>query len=203
MENYICNTPVFVVSDISGDINIPDFCEEADALLPARLFHTIDVIYIGDFPELNGNNALYRDGAIYISSKEPTNFDMLENLVHELAHALEDSGQWDIFDAALEREFLTKRHTLYRILSAEGYHINPLRYSDLEYNAEFDKFLAEVVGYPLLVTLTIGLFVSPYGATSVNEYFANGVENYILEDPYRVKQISPVLYKKIENIFNE
>ena len=48
----------------------------------------------------------------------------------------------------------------------------------------------------------MGLFVSPYGATSIHEYFANGFENYFLENPDTVRDISPVLYKKIEEIIN-
>ena len=203
MEHYIYNTPVFTISEVGPDISLPHFCEEAESLLPPHVFENIDVIYIGEFPELSGRNALFSDGAIYITSKEPTNFDMLEDLVHEVAHALEESNKWDIFDLSLEREFLSKRHALYHLLNSHNYHFNPLRYSDLEYSAEFDKFLADEVGYPTLVSLTIGLFVSPYAATSINEYFANGVENYILEDPHRVKQISPILYGKIDNIFNE
>ena len=202
MEYHICNTPLFVLTEVDSQVNIPQFCEEAEAILPPHLFHNIDVIYIGEFPELNNRNALFSDGGIYITSKEPTNFDMLEDLVHEIAHALEENNHWDIFDSDLEREFLGKRHKLYQILNAEGYHLNPMRYSDLEYNESFDKFLSDTVGYPTLVSLTIGLFISPYGATSFNEYFANGLENYVLEDPHRVKQISPVLYRKINEIFN-
>ena len=73
----------------------------------------------------------------------------------------------------------------------------------IEYNEKFDEFLATEVGYPVLVPLTMGLFVSPYGATSLQEYFANGFEKYILDDPARVQTISPVLYGKIEEIIDE
>ena len=33
-------------------------------------------------------------------------------------------------------------------------------------------FLFQDIGYPVLETLTLGLFVSPYSVTSINEYFA-------------------------------
>jgi Mlc titration factor MtfA (ptsG expression regulator) len=49
----------------------------------------------------------------------------------------------------------------------------------------------------------MGLFVSPYGATSLQEYFANGFEKYFLENPRAVRDISPVLYRKIEEIIND
>jgi Mlc titration factor MtfA (ptsG expression regulator) len=48
----------------------------------------------------------------------------------------------------------------------------------------------------------MGLFVSPYGATSIQEYFANGFEKYFLDSPQKVRDISPVLYSKIEEIVN-
>ena len=49
----------------------------------------------------------------------------------------------------------------------------------------------------------MGLFVSPYGATSIQEYFANGFEKYYLDNPRRVRDISPILYRKIEEIIND
>ena len=46
------------------------------------------------------------------------------------------------------------------------------------YVLEFDEFLYKTVGYDLLRDLTVELFVSPYAATSLREYFANGFEHY-------------------------
>ena len=77
-----------------------------------------------------------------------------------------------------------------------------IRYEMLEYNEMFDNFLANVVGYPKLLTLTMGLFCSPYGATSIEEYFANGFEKYFTETPGYVKSISPVLYQKVVTALN-
>ena len=67
-----------------------------------------------------------------------------------------------------------------------------------DYTKEFDEFLSETVGYPVLLSLTMGLYLSPYGATSLQEYFANGFEKYYLESPHTVRDISPELYKSIE-----
>ena len=63
--------------------------------------------------------------------------------------------------------------------------------------------MANEVGYPTLLSLTMGLFVSPYGATSIQEYFANGFEKYFLDNPLTVRDMSPVLYRKIEEIIND
>ena len=127
---------------------------------------------------------------------------MIENFVHEVAHSLEPQHGLRIYDDRLISEFLGKRRRLRSILEAEGFYINPLLYDFTEYNQKFDNFLANEVGYPTLLNLTGGLFVSPYGATSVQEYFANGVEKFYLDSPQKVQQISPVLYTKIEEIID-
>ena len=101
-------------------------------------------------------------------------------------------------------EFLGKRRKLYHLLQAEGYEQMPERmYANAEYNEVFDNFLSNVVGYPTLLSLTMGLFCSPYGATSIQEYFANGFEKYFTESPEYVKSVSPVLYQKVVAILND
>ncbi len=202
-EYYIYNIPLFVLNTPEESVDIPAFCEEVEEILPQSLLHDLDVVYIGDFKELQGRNATYRNGAIYISSQEPTNFDLMEDFIHETAHSLEDRLGGQIYNKDLVDEFRGKRSRLKHILEAEGYHINPKAYAQIEYNPKFDKFLADEVGYPTLLSLTMGLFVSPYGATSLQEYFANGFEKYFLDSPKTVKDISPLLHKKIEEIINE
>jgi len=49
------------------------------------------------------------------------------------------------------------------------------------------------------------LFFSPYAITALKEYWANGFENYIVgdyNDRKKLKEISPKLFKKIEQILN-
>ena len=203
MEYYIYSIPVFVINEPDESIDIPTFCVEVEECIPENMLHNVEVVYIGQFRELKDRNAMYNNGGIYISSAEPTNFDMLENFIHEVAHSLESSYGMMIYDEELIHEFKGKRHRLYHLLKGEGYHINPLLYSFTEYNKKFDDFLANEVGYPTLLSLTIGLFASPYGATSIQEYFANGFEKYFLDNPRTVRDISPVLYRKIEEIIND
>jgi len=203
MEYYIYDIPVFIINDPEPSVDIPHFCEEVEEILSRFLLKNIDAVYIGNFKELKGKNAAFSHGAIYMSCREPTNFDMLENFIHETAHALETTFGWQIYDNDLISEFKAKRTRLRHLLTGEGFHINPLLYSQTEYNEKFDEFLAYKVGYPTLTSLTTGLFTSPYGATSVQEYFANGFEKFILDDPRLVQKISPVLYQKIESILND
>jgi hypothetical protein len=203
MQYHIYHIPLFVVDEPDETVNLPEFCQEVESYIPQRLLENVEVVYIGNFKELKGRNATYINGGIYMSPAEPTNFDMLENFIHEVAHSLEEQYGMLIYEDDLVNEFKGKRNRLYHILNAEGFHINPLLYSFTEYNQKFDEFLAHEVGYPTLLTLTMGLFASPYGATSIQEYFANGFEKYFLGNPRTVRDISPVLYRKIEEIINE
>jgi len=203
MEYYIHNTPVFVMEEPPDEVDISAFCQKAEETLSPALLNSIEVVYIGEFRELGDRNAAFMNGAIYMTANEPTAFDMLENFVHETAHSLEDRYAWEIYDDSLVQEFKGKRARLRSLLEAEGYQISPHLYSFTEYNEKFDEFLAYEVGYPTLLSLTMGLFVSPYGATSIQEYFANGFEKYFLDNPRTVRDISPVLYRKIEEIIND
>ena len=166
MEYYIYHVPVFVMGG-EPVCSIPEFCSAAEDTLNQSLLANVDVVYVGEMRELNGRNATYANAAIYMTSKEPTIEDMLENFVHEVA-----------------------------------YQVNPNLYGYTEYNKTFDKFLSDEVGYPTLLNLTMGLFVSPYAATSIQEYFANGFEKYFLDEPRHVWSISPVLYEKIETVIH-
>ena len=126
----------------------------------------------------------------------------MENIVHEVAHSLEAEHGLNLYTDDLRNEFVGKRKRLRSILDEAGFEISPLLYDYTEYNEKFDNFLANEVGYPTLLSLTMGLFVSPYGATSLQEYFANGFEKYFLDNPRTVRNISPILYRKIEEIVN-
>ena len=201
MEYYIYHVPVFVMGG-EPVCSIPEFCSAAEDTLSQSLLANVDVVYVGEMRELNGRNATYANAAIYMTSKEPTIEDMLENFVHEVAHSLEDRYAPDIYTQELVDEFKGKRARLKSILDSQGYQVNPNLYGYTEYNKTFDKFLSDEVGYPTLLNLTMGLFVSPYAATSIQEYFANGFEKYFLDEPRHVWSISPVLYEKIETVIH-
>ena len=203
MEYYIYNIPVWLTQVPQPGVDIPTFCQEVEAILPQALLRNVDVVYIGNFAALKDKNAAYDNGAIYMTCEEPTNFDMLENFVHETAHALEDTFGWQIYDDSLIKEFKGKRERLYQLLKAAGFPVNHLLFKQTEYNKKFDEYLAFEIGYADLAAHTMGLFVTPYGATSIQEYFANGFEQYFLDNPLSILKTSPILYQKIESILNE
>ena len=61
------------------------------------------------------------------------------------------------------------------------------------------KNLYEKVGYDKLTNIISGIFVNPYSATSLAEYFATGfTEFYIRPDEHTyLQKVSPELYKKL------
>ena len=81
---------------------------------------------------------------------------------------------------------------------SEGFEINLRDLMNPEYEKSVDLFLYQVVGYPTLSMLTVNLFYSPYGTTSLREYFANCFEAFYWDkDTDRVKQISPKVFDKL------
>ena len=67
---------------------------------------------------------------------------------------------------------------LYQLLEIDGHDVSQVNFLNPEYSLDFDEFLYKEIGYANLATTTMGLFYSPYGATSLREYFATGFEAY-------------------------
>jgi len=203
-KQYFINHRIpVVIKDqfLSDEIDLADCIGELESIIPPYMFENVEIIYIGDFPAFADQNAAFSDGAIYVSNKEVTNHDILEDIIHELAHAVDITHGSLVYDnSSLKEEFLGKRNRLKSILDSEGYKIPEQHYSNLEYSRAFDSFLSDEVGYPTLLSLTMGLFASPYGATSLQEYFANGFEKFYLGDAKLVKDVSPALYNTLYNL---
>ena len=169
------------------------------------MFDEIDEIFVGSFDENDSRTleAHYESGAIYITNDMVTVEDYVENIIHETAHSIEQAKGFEIYgDRKVQEEFLGKRMTLKRTLTTNGYDIDA-DFGDIEYSEYFDLYLYKEVGYDEIGNLTSGLFYSPYAATSVNEYFANGLENFFLGNREHLERISPKLTKKIWEIIND
>ena len=149
-------------------------------------------------------NAYYEDGAIYVTNYQDEEMDMIDDIIHELAHAVEEKYREFLYDdEKLAQEFLRKREALRRVLKYEGYLFDNNSFMKTEYDADFDMFLLGKVGYPLLKTISRHIFASPYAATSLSEYYADGFEDYFLGKRRNLKEISPILYFKLEEIEDE
>ena len=73
-----------------------------------------------------------------------------------------------------------------------------------EYDESFDTFLYKEVGYPLLSMICSSIFYSPYGITSLREYFANGFEAFYCYGDIRfLKKACHVLNSKLVKLMEE
>ena len=201
-EHYFIagNTTVFVKDPLPDNVDISKLLSAVEAKIPNYFLENIDVIYVGQFEILNNRevNALYSDGAVYVTNAQDDVEDMLDDIVHEVAHSLEEVYSAEIYaDQDVESEFLGKRIRLQAILKSHDYNIEDYDFKQSDYSTELDDFFYKEVGYPTMTSLTSGLFYSPYAATSLREYFANGFENFYLADRNYLKQISPKLFEKI------
>jgi len=198
---------VYNSEHLPEDIDIERILKTLGERIPSHLLSGIESVLIGDFEHMREKevDAMFEDGAIYIypdyvHSEE----DLQSDITHEIAHSLEEEYSSDIYgDGQIEREFIIKRNQLFNALRANKAPFFPRDFFlNTDYSQEFDEYLYKVVGYPLLTSLTTNIFVSPYGATSLREYFANAFEEYFTGNIEYVKNISPSIYQKIKNLSN-
>ena len=197
---------VYIKDKLTSDIDVQDILDRVSNLIPNHLMSEVDSIFIGMFEEFEEAdiNAVYKDGAIYVTNDQDDEADLVDDIVHEIAHSLESPYGYDIYgDGKLEREFLAKREILYEILKAEGLEPDEGLFRNPEYVREMDNYLYEEVGYERLnfIVTSYGIFTSAYPATSLREYYASGFEYFFLEYRKYLKEISPTLYQKIEDLY--
>tara|TARA_R110000737_G_scaffold200125_2_gene219711 strand:+ start:147 stop:824 length:678 start_codon:yes stop_codon:yes gene_type:complete len=199
-------TNIFIKDSLPEHISIDALADGVESILPSRLLRNIDMIYVGQFDVLNSRevNALYAEGAIYITNDQTDIADMLDDIIHEVAHSLEEELSMDIYgDGEIEMEFIGKRVRLKSIIVAQGYFVvDNYDFLDPEHSPELDNFFYKEIGYSLLSTITQGLFNSVYACTSLREYFANGFETFYLGDRNYLSTVSPKLYNKLMNLHN-
>jgi hypothetical protein len=197
---FLDNIIVIIKDYFINDINLDKVLDKVKKYIPNHLFVNIEAIYIGQFKELIDRDltASYMDGAIYITNEQQNEQIMFEDIVHEVAHSVEDISGFSMYeDNKINREFLSKRMRLKSILKEAGYEVDHIRFDKTEYDKNFDMYLYKSIGYDVLNNLVVGLFCSPYGATSIREYFANGFEHYFTKSSKLVKEVSPQLYIKL------
>ena len=200
------HAPVHVLEPLPDNVDISRVLSKVEYLLPDEILDTIDVIYVkhlDDFEERD-INAMYKDRAIYVTSLQDNDKDMIDDIIHEYAHAVEDTFGASIYeDEKVQREFLGKTVRFERILRAAGFDTLEYDFKNLEYSEALDRFFFEEVGYPTLVSYSHGLFLGPYGATSLREYFASGFEEYFMGDKRLLNSISPAIYEKLNDLIME
>ena len=187
------------------NIDISQVITEINMIIPDHLLRLVDVIYVGEFSFFQeAFNARYMDGAIYVSSQQDDEQDLKDDIVHEIAHAIEDNFNFFIYDdGEIKNEYVGKLKRLKSILSFEGYNVDDYNFFNLEYEESFDDFLHKEIGYERLFNLTNGLFLAPYSITSIREYFARAVEEFYLGDRIYLRNICPYINKKLLSLDEE
>ena len=199
----IAGLNVYIKEPIYDSINLEECLEYIAHRMPNRIIRNIDSIIIGQFPFLKKRDveAVYKNKKIYMTNNYADNRQFISAIIHEIAHSLEEVDNKSLYeDKIIELEFLSKREMMYRILEANGLVTYPVKVDDfynLNYDMKFDNYLYSIIGYEKLGSLTKGIFISPYAATCLREYFANAFENFFVNDINLVKNYCPNVYKKL------
>tara|TARA_B100001123_G_scaffold441983_1_gene584477 strand:- start:733 stop:1428 length:696 start_codon:yes stop_codon:yes gene_type:complete len=184
------------------NIDVEKVINKVEDTVPLHLLNEVEMIIIGWFDEFEERslNAFYDGGTLYISNIQDNHEDMYDDIVHEISHSLEEPHGYLLYgDKKIENEFLRKRKYLHDMLWKMGFKAPLSIFLDPEYNEEFDMFLYEKIGYDKLTNIVSGVFVNPYAATSLREYFATGfTEFYLRPDEHNfLQKTSPALYDKL------
>lgn len=208
-EFNVLGFKLIITKPLPKNINIQNVIKRVKQSVPSLFYNNLDCIYIGDFSFLKDRDltAMYKDQVFYVSHKQDNEEDLVDDLIHETAHLVEEDYTRLIYeDNKLLSEFLSKREQLYNLLDSDfnfskEYTLNYSQFLNPDYDVSFDNFIYNIIGYEQIVAYTMNIFYSPYALTSLREYFANGFEAYYYHrDLKKLKNLSPILYNKISNL---
>ena len=196
---------VFIDDPLPDNIDLNNVFSFINSRIPPYILELADSVHIGDYPDLEQRhiNAKYSNGAIHLTNDQDNDDDIIDDIIHELAHAVEEHYGSELYlNGDIEQEFRGKRKKLERLLRYMDYDTHLYDFENPQYLKKFDFFLLKGVGYDIIESLTIGLFINPYAATSLREYFATGFEDYYLNNGDYIRETSPQLYKVLEELNN-
>jgi len=202
-ETKIQGILVFVKDPLPKNVDMRSCLQYVLERMPKTVLSGVERIMIGQFPFLQSRHvdAIFDDGIIYVSNVHENNLDFYTDVVHEIGHAFEEKNKDFLYgDGEIEREFLGKREKLFQLLDKNNLITHPITkemFENTKYDKNFDEFLYRKIGYGLLRNFTEGLFISPYGATCIREYYGNAFENFFTNDIFLVKKYSPAVYDKL------
>ena len=176
---------VFVKDQLPREIDTSFVFEYIRSRIPFFFMSGIDIIYIGQFPKMKERdiNAYFEDGAIYVTNDQDDEMDMIEDIIHEIAHAVESNHQQFIYSTgAIQREFVAKRARLNDLLS-QKFNVP----KDFNTNFEYDKDNQ----------ICVNIFPSAYAITSLSEYWAKGFEELFIGEITALRDICPVLFRTL------
>ena len=190
---------VFIKDQLPKEIDTSFVFEYIRSRIPFFFMSGIDVVYIGQFPKMKERdiNAYFEDGAIYVTNDQDDEMDMIEDIIHEIAHAVESNHQQFIYSTgAIQREFVAKRARLNDLLS-QKFNVPKDFNTNFEYDKDIDDFLYKDVGYDVLNQICVNIFPSAYAITSLSEYWAKGFEELFIGEITALRDICPVLFRTL------
>ena len=189
---------------LNDDLNVEKVISKFESLLPKDFSSLIEMIIIGQFEEFEERsiNAFYDSGTIYVSNIQDDFDDLLDDIIHETAHAVEEQYGFEIYgDRKIHDEFLQKRMFLHDLLWNMDYRAPRSFFKDVEFNQEFDDFLFKKVGYDNFRKASSGVFLTPYAATSLREYFATAFTEYYMDSNHKfLSKVAKAPFEKIISI---
>jgi len=193
---------------LNSDIDIESVISKVEQIIPHHLSSEIEMLIIGQFDEFEENdfNAFYDSGTVYVTNAQTDEPDMVDDIVHEVAHSLEEPyGRLIYGDSKVKDEFIKKRNILHDILWKYDFKTPKSFFNNIEYDSEFDDFLYKKVGYDKLHSFCSGLFLNAYAPTSLREYFATGFTEFFInpDDHKYFKNTCPQLYNKIFQLYSK
>ena len=199
-DHYNVNgVDIFIKDPLPEHIDSSFVFEYISTRIPFYLLDNVEVIYIGIFPEMKERdiNAFFENDAIFVTNEQDDEMDLIDDLIHEISHAVEKRvGDIIYGDGLFQREFIAKRKRLSALLS-QKYDVPSDFNINFEYDRAIDDFLYRDVGYDVLNQVCVGIFPSAYAVTSISEYWAMGFEEMFLGDPQKIKSMCPVLYNRL------
>ena len=205
-DQFVVNHVSVYIKDMLPKGVSPEFVfDYVSSRIPFVLTKNIDVIYVGQFPEMKERdiNAYFDNDAIYVTNEQDDEMDMIEDIIHEISHAVEHYNRDFIYgDGKLQREFIAKRKRLSALLS-QKYEVPADFNVNFEYDRAIDDFLYRDVGYDALNQICVNIFSSAYAATSISEYWAKGFEDLFIGDKSNIKELSPILYNRMISLIKE
>jgi len=99
IEARLNHVVVVQKNSLPDNVSLNSVLAKIDKRIPTSFYSNLDSIYIGEFKDLIDReiNAMYSDGALYISNAQDDENDMIDDIVHEIAHAVEDEHRSQIY----------------------------------------------------------------------------------------------------------
>ena len=98
-ETIFGNIPVYIIKDLPDHINLQAVLKKIEDLIPEHLTYGVDSIYIEHLKEFTNRsvNAVFKGGSIYVTNFQDNDADMFDDIVHEIAHSVEQLFKKQIY----------------------------------------------------------------------------------------------------------